>query len=70
MFHLVESTFGGLDVLVANARPEAAEFFQGPMDLSVRQWDGASDSQGKAFLVSAREAARLMRAGGRILALT
>lgn len=70
MFHQVESTFGGLDVFVANARPEAGEFFQGPMDITLGQWDAASDSQGKAFLVSAREAARLMPDGGRILALT
>src|SRR5689334_1514514 len=45
MFRQVRSQFGKLDILVCNARPEAAEFFQPPMDITLQQWDAASDSQ-------------------------
>jgi enoyl-[acyl-carrier protein] reductase III len=61
---------GGLDVYVSNARPELPAFFAPPMDVSLEQWDTAMDSQAKAFLVGAREAARRMSDGGRILAVT
>jgi NAD(P)-dependent dehydrogenase (short-subunit alcohol dehydrogenase family) len=70
MFAEVKSNFGGLDIFVSNARPEASEFFQGPMDITLRQWDTAFDSQAKAFLVAAREASALMSGAGRIIALT
>ena len=55
MFGAVQKQFGTLDILVCNARPETPEFFQGPMDLTLKQWDAASDSQGKAFLIAARQ---------------
>ena len=70
MFREVKAQFGQLEIFVANARPEAGEFFYPPMDITLKQWDAASDSQGKAFLVGVREADRLMPAGGRILAIT
>ena len=70
MFERVRSEFGGLDIFVSNARPELPEFFQPPMDITLDQWDAAIDSQAKAFLVSAREAVRLMSGGGRIIAIT
>lgn len=70
MFDKVRSEFGKLDIFVSNARPEAAAFFYPPMDLTIEQWDAASDSQAKAFLVGAREAVSLMGDGGRILAIT
>ena len=70
MFERVRSEFGGLDIFVSNARPELPEFFQPPMDITLEQWDAAIDSQAKAFLVSAREAVRLMSGGGRIIAIT
>jgi NAD(P)-dependent dehydrogenase (short-subunit alcohol dehydrogenase family) len=70
MFRKVKSAFGKLDIFVANARPEASEFFYGPMDITLKQWDAAFDSQAKAFLVGVREAVPLMGNGGRILALT
>jgi enoyl-[acyl-carrier protein] reductase III len=70
MFGKVQSAFGKLDIFVANARPEASEFFYGPMDITLKQWDAAFDSQAKAFLVSVREAVPLMGKGGRIVALT
>jgi enoyl-[acyl-carrier-protein] reductase (NADH) len=40
------------------------------MDISLAHRDAASNSQARAFLVGAREAAALMPDGGRILALT
>ncbi|HYE36466.1 SDR family oxidoreductase [Methylocaldum sp.] len=70
MFDRVRERFEGLDIFVANARPEASEFFYPPLDITPEQWDAAFDSQVKAFLVAAREAVRLMRDGGRIVAIT
>ena len=70
MFSQVRAQFGKLEIFVGNARPEAAEFFQPPMDITLKQWDAASDSQAKAFLVAVREAIALMHAGGRIVAIT
>jgi NAD(P)-dependent dehydrogenase (short-subunit alcohol dehydrogenase family) len=66
----VRQAFGTLDVFVANARPEAAAFYQKPMEITLDAWDQAMDSQAKAFLVAVREAAGLMTAGGRIIAVT
>ena len=70
MFAEVKKQFGKLHIFVANARPEAAEFFYAPMDITPEQWDAASDSQGKAFLIAARESAGMMSEGGRIIAIT
>jgi enoyl-[acyl-carrier protein] reductase III len=70
LFGEVKAQFGGLEIFVNNARPEASEFFQGTMDITLRQWDTAFDSQAKALLVAAREAAALMSGAGRIVALT
>jgi enoyl-[acyl-carrier protein] reductase III len=70
MVRTVHSHFGALDIFVSNARPEIPAFFQAPMDITLEQWDAAFDSQAKGFLVGAREAARVMRDGGRILAIT
>ena len=69
MFHAVRAQFGKLDILVSNARPEAAEFFQPPMDITLQQWDAAFDSQAKAFLIAVREASALMPEGGRVIAI-
>ncbi|PYM23264.1 MAG: short-chain dehydrogenase [Candidatus Rokuibacteriota bacterium] len=70
MFGEVKQRFGTLDVFVANARPEAAKFYQKPMEITLEAWDHAMDSQAKAFLVGVREAAGLMGQGGRIVAIT
>jgi NAD(P)-dependent dehydrogenase (short-subunit alcohol dehydrogenase family) len=70
MFATVKQKFGKLDIFVHNARPEIPEFFKSPLDITVQQWDAAFDSQGKAFLIGAREAAALMPNNGRIVALT
>ena len=70
LFRKVKTEFGTLDIFVSNARPEVPEFFQGPLDITLKQWDTAFDSQAKAFLVGVREALPLMVDGGRIFAIT
>src|SRR2546427_2525537 len=70
MLAQVHQQLGALDILVANARPELAKFYQKPLEISLEAWDQAMDSQAKAFLVSVQQAASLMRAGGRIVAVT
>ncbi len=70
MFKKVEEEFGKLDIFVSNARTELPTFYSKPLDISLENWDMAIDSQAKAFLVAARESARLMRNGGRIIAIT
>ncbi|HSF06520.1 MAG TPA: SDR family oxidoreductase [Methylomirabilota bacterium] len=70
MFRKVKAEFGKLDIFVSNARPEVPAFFQPPLDISLRQWDTAFDSQAKAFLIGVREALPLMGDGGRIFAIT
>src|SRR5437762_10462381 len=70
MFPKVKTEFGQLDIFVSNARPEASTFFQPPLDITLKQWDTAFDSQAKAFLVGVREALPLMGEGGRIFAIT
>jgi enoyl-[acyl-carrier protein] reductase III len=70
MFRKVKAVFGKLDIFVSNARPEVPAFFQPPLDITLKQWDTAFDSQAKAFLVGVREALPLMGDGGRIFAIT
>lgn len=70
MFERVRAEFGKLDIFVNNARPELPGFYQTPLDITLAQWDTAFDSQAKALLVGAREAAPLLNDGGRIIALT
>jgi enoyl-[acyl-carrier protein] reductase III len=70
LFERVREEFGALDVFVSNARPELATFYRPPLEIGLAQWSMAMDSQAKAFLLGAQEAARLMRNSGRILAVT
>jgi NAD(P)-dependent dehydrogenase (short-subunit alcohol dehydrogenase family) len=70
MFDQVRAEFGSLDIFVSNARPELPGFFQTPLEISLEQWDCAFDSQAKAFLVGVQQSARLLRDGGRIIAVT
>ena len=70
MFQQVRSEFKSLDIFVANARPEAATFYQAPMEITLDKWDTAIDSQAKAFLVAVREAAPIMSNSGRIVAIS
>jgi NAD(P)-dependent dehydrogenase (short-subunit alcohol dehydrogenase family) len=55
---------------VSNARPELPTFYQPPLEVTLESWNMALDSQAAAFLIGAQESCRLMRVGGRILAVT
>src|SRR5258708_30655577 len=70
MFARVKSEFGKLDIFVSNARPDVPEFYQGPMNITLEQWDSALNSQARAFLLAVRAACPLMGEGGRIVAIT
>lgn len=70
LFGRVRDEFGGLDIFVSNARPEIPDFYQAPLDITMERWNTALSSQATAFLVGAQEAARQMRDGGRIIAVT
>lgn len=70
LFQRVRKEFGALDIFVSNARTELPTFYQSPMDLTLESWQTAIASQATAFLVGVREAAALMRADGRIIAIT
>ena len=70
MFRKLKTEFGKLDIFVSNARPEVPAFFEPPLNITLKQWDTAFDSQAKAFLVGVREALPLMGDGGRIFAIT
>jgi NAD(P)-dependent dehydrogenase (short-subunit alcohol dehydrogenase family) len=66
----VKARFGSLGLFVANARPELAEFYAKPLEITLTQWEHALDSQATAFLVAVRETVGFMGAGGRIVAVT
>jgi len=70
MFRKVQGEFGKLDIFVSNARPDLPGFYRRPLDITLEQWHTALDSQARAFLLGAQESARIMRDGGRILAIT
>jgi enoyl-[acyl-carrier protein] reductase III len=70
LFQRARAEFGVLDIYVSNARPEVPTFYEGPLKITLEQWETAIHSQATAFLVGAREAAGLMRNGGRIVAVT
>lgn len=70
LFRTVEAQFGGLDIFVSNARPELPAFFYPPLEITLAQWDTAVDSQARAFLLAAQQAASMMPDGGRIVAVT
>ena len=70
LFTRIEQEFGTLDIVVSNARPELAAFYQPPMQLSLEQLRTALDSQVQAFLLEAQLASRIMPDGGRIIAIS
>jgi enoyl-[acyl-carrier protein] reductase III len=70
MVKKVKEEFGKVDIFVSNARPEVPEFFSGPLDVTLQQWNAAFNSQATAFLVAVREVLPVMNDGGRIFAIT
>ncbi|PYM43571.1 MAG: enoyl-ACP reductase [Candidatus Rokuibacteriota bacterium] len=63
----IEKVAGRLDVLVSNA---ASGVLRGGLELSAKQWDWVLATNARPLLLLAQEAARLMPAGGRIVALS
>src|SRR5207245_7136215 len=68
MFGKVQAEFGKLDIFVSNARTDLPTFYQKPLEITPEQWDMAMDSQAKAFLLGAREAAGVVSDAGRVIA--
>jgi len=63
----VEHRAGRLDVLVSNA---ASGVLRAGLELSPKQWDWVIATNARALMILAQEGARLMAAGGRIIALS
>ncbi|MEK7866222.1 MAG: SDR family oxidoreductase [Planctomycetota bacterium] len=66
-FDQVASTFGGLDLYVANAATGALKPL---LDASPRDFDLAMEVNARSFLLSVQKAASLMTGGGAVVALT
>lgn len=69
LFDETERAFGGCDLFVANA---AQGVFRPALEIEPRAWDWTFDTNARAFLLGAREAARQMeaRGGGAIVAIS
>src|SRR5260370_9516351 len=61
MFAKVKSEFANLDIFLSNPRTEVPSFYSDPMDITLEQWDTATNSQDKTFLVGVRETVPLMK---------
>jgi NAD(P)-dependent dehydrogenase (short-subunit alcohol dehydrogenase family) len=70
MFDRTRKEFGKLDIFVSNARPDLAGFYRPPMEITLDHWRTAMDSQAAAFLLAAQVSSRMMRDGGRMIAIT
>ncbi|HYJ33689.1 MAG TPA: enoyl-[acyl-carrier-protein] reductase FabL [Candidatus Binatia bacterium] len=67
MFEQLKAEFGTLDILVSNA---ALGHFGNVLDVDDKMWDIAMNTNAKALLFSAQQAVKMMREGGKIVALT
>lgn len=67
LFEGVEREFGRLDILVNNA---ASGVQRSALELETKHWDWTLDINSRAPWLCAKEAARLMPSGGRIVNLT
>lgn len=71
LFKQVSEEFGLLDVFVHAARSDLERFYEPAMSISLKEWQDAINGQARAFLIGARESAKLMSDGtGRIVAVT
>src|SRR5581483_9783184 len=64
IFRAVRDRFGGLDVFVANARPDFDHFFAEPETIAPELFEHAFAAQARAFHTEARHAARVLGPGG------
>jgi NAD(P)-dependent dehydrogenase (short-subunit alcohol dehydrogenase family) len=67
LFELLEREFGRLDLFVSNA---AASSFKKILELKAHNLDRSFDLNVRAFVLGAQRAVKLMREGGRIVALS
>ena len=67
MFAELKQEFGKLDILVSNA---ALGHFGNVLEVNDKTWDVAMNTNAKALLFCAQEAAKMMPQGGKMLALT
>jgi enoyl-[acyl-carrier protein] reductase III len=67
MFEEIDSTFGRLDILINNAASGVA---RSALELDDRGWDWTMDINARAFLLCAQHAARLMKNGGKMVAIS
>src|SRR6266403_1033752 len=67
--HYYQNEAAAKDTL-AQVRKRGSDGFVVQADITREQWHMALDSQARAFLLGAQESARIMRDGGRILAIT
>jgi len=67
MFQRVEKEYGRLDILVNNA---ASGVQRSALDLEIKHWDWTLDINTRAPWLCAKEAARLMPSGGRVVNMT
>ncbi len=67
LFAALEQEFGRLDILVNNA---ASGVQRHSLELEVKHWDWAMNINARAAWLCAKEAARLMTHGGRIVSIT
>ena len=67
IFEEIHSKFGKLDILVSNA---ALGHFGNILDVDDKMWDIAMNTNAKALLFCAQQAAKLMPNGGKMVALT
>ncbi|WP_233095961.1 SDR family oxidoreductase [Alicyclobacillus sp. SO9] len=67
MFQEIRAKFGQLDVFIHNA---ASSRNRQAMDLDIKGWDWTQDVNARAFLLGAQHAAKLMKDGGALLAIS
>ncbi len=67
LFTTIENRHGRLDIFVSNA---ARASFREATELTARTWSRVMDLNARAFLAGSQHAAKLMTAGGRIVALS
>jgi len=67
IFKEIEQLYGRLDVLVHNA---ASGVLRSVVDLTAKHWDWVLNTNARSLLLCAREAASIMKEGGRIISLS
>jgi enoyl-[acyl-carrier protein] reductase III len=67
MFDEIEARFGRLDIFINNAASGVA---RPALELDSRGWDWTMDINARAFLLCAQRAARLMKNGGKMVAIS